>query len=103
MRRNNTERPVFDHDCTACVFLGRTARERSETFHRGIEALRWQLFDLYYCKQHGLPTVIARFGHGGDQYVSGLGLAALDPVLAEALNRADEKGLCTSYDEPRTS
>jgi len=32
-----------------------------------------------------MPTVIARYGDGGPDYVSGLALEPLDPILAHAL------------------
>lgn len=87
------EKPLFDHDCTKCVFLGRCAQERPEEEHKGIAALRFVGWDLYFCPQHGLPTVIARFGHQGPDYVSGLAAGDAIPVLGEARRRAQRKGL----------
>jgi hypothetical protein len=71
------EGPQFVHDCSNCRFLG-----------------RFGPVDLYHCMQGGrMPTVIARYGHGGHQYISGMEGAEVDPDLAEAKRRAAEKGL----------
>ena len=48
----------FEHDCSKCFFIGRS-----------------QKYDLYFCEQHTLPTVIARYGDKGHQYLSGMALA----------------------------
>jgi hypothetical protein len=76
-----SEEPRFTHDCSRCIFLG-----------------RWQHYDLYYCAQmfgetDRLPTVIARYGHSGPDYASGLAIAHVLPQLAEAKRRATERGL----------
>ena len=71
----NGETPLYDHDCPRCVFL---ATERGH--------------DLYFCAQSGLPTVIARFGHSADDYLSGLALAEVDPILAVAKEYAARRG-----------
>lgn len=62
----------YHHDCDQCVSLGH--------FHE---------YDLYYCPQDGMPTVIARYGNAG-QYRSGLvfGKSGADPILAVAYRRA---------------
>ena len=91
----SVETPFFVHDCSKCTFLGRVTQERPAEEHKGIEALRWAAWDLYFCPQHGLPTVIARFGHAGPDYVSGLAAADAIPVLGEARRRAQRKGLIT--------
>jgi hypothetical protein len=80
----NAERtkPSFRHDCTACTYLGA---------HDGQ--------DLYHCLQMGaLPTVIRRFSSEGPDYVSGMALADIDPVLAEARRRAALSGLTAHLD-----
>jgi hypothetical protein len=59
----------YQHDCDECKPLG----QHDE-------------FDLYYCDQHGMPTVIARFGEDGD-YMSGMCFANSGP-LKEARTRA---------------
>ncbi len=88
------EKPFFDHDCDRCVFLGRVTKERPESFHHDILALKWQLFDLYFCKQEvGGPTVIARYGNKGPDYLSGLVAAEHEPLLVVAKMYAQEKGL----------
>lgn len=63
--------PRYPNHCQDCTYLGRLDK-----------------YDLYHCPQHGLPTVIARFGAGAD-YKSGMALAkAVDPELYEARRRA---------------
>jgi hypothetical protein len=59
----------YEHDCDQCKPLG--AHDE---------------FDLYFCEQHGMPTVIARFGADGD-YLSGMCFAT-DGPLKEAKTRA---------------
>lgn len=72
------EGPLFEHDCTECVFLGR---------HPEIPV------DLYFCKQGGsYPTVIARRGNKGADYTSGLVFAVMEP-LKIAKRLAEERGL----------
>jgi hypothetical protein len=66
-------RTIYRHDCNRCRYLG-----------------AFRAHDLYYCtaqeKHLGMPTVIARFGNDGPDYVSGLAIAPLDPILARALS-----------------
>lgn len=72
--------PRFKHDCESCVPLGEYTDSEGS-------------FDLYYCGQGGwMPTVIARFGDDGPDYLSGLGMTKT-PSLVEAQKRAKEKGL----------
>jgi hypothetical protein len=66
--------PQFEHDCEACLFLGRLHDQRR--------------YDLYYCQGGGEPNVLARWSSNGPDYTSGLGLAKFEPVLAVALARA---------------
>lgn len=73
--------PRFEHGCPLCTYLGFAEHEG-----RG--------FDLYYCSQgHELPTLIARASDNPHDYTSGMALAAVDPVLREALERAKRRGL----------
>jgi hypothetical protein len=84
------EKPLYEHDCTHCTFLG-----------TGEYAGR--AFDLYFCNQgHLLPTVIARASSDPHDYSSGLQLAAIDPVLREAYERARKAGLAEelTFEEP---
>lgn len=67
-------KPIHKHDCNCCTFLGNSKDEQYD-------------FDLYYCPQGGMPTLIARFGENGD-YVSGMSFADTIPVLGEAKERA---------------
>lgn len=64
------------HECPSCIFLGQHGS-----------------FDLYYCTQHGNPTVIARYGDTGPDYTSGLCFVGAVPALTEAYRRAVERGL----------
>ena len=79
--RHLPEDPVYEsrqfvHDCSDCQFLGRHGAA-----------------DLYFCSQGGhMATVIARYGHGGHQYVSGIALIDQEPWLKEAFNRAKARG-----------
>lgn len=80
------ERPLYDHDCSKCVFLG-TGEHGS------------RVYDLYFCEQgHLVPTVIARASSDPHDYTSGFVLAFVDPVLREALERARKKGLVHGED-----
>lgn len=48
--------PIFEHDCDSCKYMG------THMDH-----------DMYFCPQGGLyPTVVARFGHEPDEYLSGI-------------------------------
>jgi hypothetical protein len=69
-------KPIFLHDCEQCVSLGHHNQH-----------------DLYYCDQLSVPTVLARYGNEGYEYLSGLPNAEFYPVLAEAKRRATERGL----------
>jgi len=71
---------MYPHDCKLCVFLG--------TF---------RAHDLYYCPGNGYstisgPTVLARYGPNGRDYVSGIALARVDPIVAKALELARAAG-----------
>lgn len=71
------DKPFFTHDCERCQFLG-----------------SFQNHDLYFCPG-SFPTVIARFGSDGPDYVSGVSFALGNPYLNEALIRSVEKNLFT--------
>jgi len=74
---------TYKHDCDKCVFLGTLSVAGALEPH-----------DLYYCAQHGIPTVIARFGDLGDMYASGMGFAdGQDISLTVAKVLAVKKGL----------
>lgn len=73
-----TDTPRYLHDCETCTFLGGFLFEDHH-------------YDLYYCPQGGVPTVIGRFGNGELYYMSGAHLG--DPVLVEAYKRATLQGL----------
>jgi hypothetical protein len=70
--------PIFKHDCDGCTFLGHNKQATK---------------DLYYCPQRGFPTVIARFGNEGRDYMSGIAFKDSDVDIAYAVELAKEKGL----------
>jgi hypothetical protein len=70
------EGPRYQHDCDKCAFLGQDAN-----------------YDLYFCSQGSLPTVIARYGDDAQEYMSGLQLADHIDQLGEAKRRSVAKGL----------
>lgn len=73
------DRPVFKHDCypEACRFLG-----------------HYEGRDLYACVEgENLTTVVARRSDDGPDYVSGLSFVDRNPHLAEALRRAEARGI----------
>jgi hypothetical protein len=55
----------------------------------------FEAHDLYHCKQGGMPTVIARYGDDGPDYMSGMALADGNSIIFEARERAIAKGLET--------
>lgn len=77
------EAPQHQHDCSACIFLGRYG-DQDLYFHDGGD-------------QPILTTVIARHGPDG-QYSSGLPFAASIPALGEALARARAAGFGPAID-----
>ena len=72
--KDQLPKPRHEHDCSQCTFLG-----------------YYNEYDLYFCPQHGVPTVIARFSSHGPDYTSGLHSQL--PQLIEAENRAIIEGL----------
>jgi len=96
-------KPVYTHDCTKCVLLGRyetttgvvpNFTPSDEQWERTFAANTKKEYDLYFCgKQADLPTVIARYGDEGSHYVSGLHGAEHDEFLKAAKNLAIVKGL----------
>jgi hypothetical protein len=72
-------KPKFRHDCQTCRFLGHEIG-----------------CDMYFCKQHGMPTVVVRFSDEGPDYTSGLELAKFDARLAKAKSMAIAAGLVRS-------
>ena len=75
--------PRHEHDCEKCIWLGRHEK-----------------YDLYFCEQENLfPTVIARFGDGGD-YLSGMEFATKDCMpLFVAKNSAISLALLKTENE----
>ena len=65
-----------DWGCENCTFLGTAADH-----------------DMYFCPQHGIPTVIARYGPDGD-YESGMTFSyGESPLLTAAREIAKHMGL----------
>ncbi len=79
--RNQT--PHFKHDCDCCHFLGNYK-----------DADTNEAMDLYVHTTGSCPTVIARTGSDGPDYMSGLGFSygSLEP-LVQARMRAQAAGL----------
>ena len=72
----------YEHDgCSGCISLGNLR-----------DGDVW--YDLYYCPQNGVPTVIARYGNEGHEYMSGMGSISLNP-LKVAKARAETRGFET--------
>jgi hypothetical protein len=70
MNNKSNEKPQFKHDCSNCTFLGR---------HRDDYE-----YDLYHCMQGGsLPTVIARYGDYGPDYLSGIEFGHAEVLIGE--------------------
>lgn len=66
----------YTHDCENCIDLG-----------------EFEEYDLYFCLQGvSSPTVVARFGNSGSDYLSGIYRNSLH-CLEEAKRRAVERGL----------
>ncbi len=74
------DKPMYTHDCERCAYLG---------FDKTDDGA---LVDLYFCEQHNLPTVIARYSSVGSDYVSGVALCGNFPELRTAKTRATEVG-----------
>jgi hypothetical protein len=58
--------PQFDHDCSACIFLGSVSYSKdSEEYKKS----RYKItdFDLYFCPSE-LNLLIARYGSDGDYF-----------------------------------
>lgn len=71
--------PRFEHDCESCTFLAHVSGH-----------------DLYYCPQmEKMPTIIARYGSDGPDYMSGMEFGKTGQIeeLGVAYNMAREKGL----------
>ena len=73
-------KPKYEHDCDACKFLG--TYTHNDHIH-----------DLYFCGTHEDGTVIARFGHDGPEYRSGMPFAERGTQpYKDAKDRAVAKG-----------
>lgn len=86
------DNPIHVHDCDNCMFLG-SFSPKEGNYAKNV-------YDLYYCPDevYNLPTIIARYGSEGVQYLSGMifGCHAKEDLtspLGEAWRRAKEKGL----------
>lgn len=73
--------PLYTHDCDTCTFLGQDSTKK---------------YDLYF--HNGMmPTLIARFGHEGRDYCSGMVFAETFIPLGEAKQLAINKKLLPGY------
>ena len=87
----NITKPVYQHDCERCIFLGNMSYS-GRWVPEGIISV-----DLYVCLQRiNGATFIARFGDEGSEYMSGFSTYWLfnreydDYPLLEAMRRAFE-------------
>lgn len=72
---------LFKHDaCPDCVYLGPYGDREDQPE-----------YDLWFCPQQGIRTVIARWSDNGEDYMSGWGSSM--PPLVEAQRRAAERRL----------
>ncbi len=79
----------YEHDCDKCVYLGCDEEDLShERISKGEAGKR---YDLYFCKQGAIPTVIVRYGDNGEDYLSGLGVP--NKFLRNAEHIAKDWGL----------
>jgi len=80
-------KPTFEHDCTACVFLGFGT-------HDG-EGEEGRVYDLYFCpdNRHKFHTVIARYANEGDAYRS----FSVDTNVAALFERRPGHVLAVTY------
>lgn len=75
----------YTHDCESCIFLGDYEFDGTK-------------YDLYFCSQmQFVPTVIARYGDEGSEYMSGLKFGETTDCmpLYEAKMRATNAGFIT--------
>ena len=80
--KNDPRYKQFHHDCEECVYLGLF------NFKCGSQ---YTLYDAYYCEVDSvIPTVIARYGDEGSEYLSGLGFGG---VLKDIERYARELGI----------
>ena len=94
-----TDKPVFQHDCDNCVFLGNFKNVRGWEDEDGNLV---KLVDLYICCRdseyaENRFTPIVRFGECGD-YSSGACFMGNSPDLYEAGRRAVKHGLIKKED-----
>ena len=84
--------PLHEHDCEDCKFLGNFEDQHGR-------------YDLYFCPQHGAPTLIARWSSNGPDYMSGLVFGRQEyqngerTPLAAAYEQAVLRGLLRTGDE----
>ena len=69
--------PIYEHDCSDCVFLGNYNGQ-----------------DLYYHKTHPV-NLVNRYGDLDTEVISGLGFYNVEPQLTEAAIRAVKLGMIT--------
>ena len=77
--------PLFRHGSDCCVFVGTTQCSGLKN--------KSHSYDLYVCNNGPIPTVIARYGDKGDEYISGIPFVGMSEPLTEAFKRAQDLGI----------
>ncbi len=77
--------PVHTHDCDECCYLGSIDLK--------------EVYDLYFCSEAFIPTVIARYGSNGPDYTSGMEAArrGVSAPLSIALSIAKHRKLVDEF------
>ena len=83
------DKPVHQHDCDACIFLGLMSNKEQEAQGRQVDLYLHPPTneDFYDC------TFIARYSSEGGDYSSGNEFCWSNPYLNQALRMAYEKGM----------
>ena len=86
--RYSSRKPVWEHECDECTYLGSIYVPNENTR------------DLYHCTIGYRGTVISRHGDDCHAYISGLAIAETGhyPTLTIAMNLAVKKGLIKEQD-----
>lgn len=88
-------KPIYQHDCEACTFLGTWTG--NQTHFEGTTGGEGT-WDLYFCGTHTRGSVICRYGDEGSEYCSS-SISRTSPSLIdlypykECYDRAVKKGL----------
>lgn len=89
-------KPIFTHDCTACIFLGQFTVQKGYTYEG--------TYDLYWCPRDIIGhSAVARYDNGGSEYYSGMLYSPENPIGMEIIRRCLDRGLITSENVKRYS